>query len=292
MKTLRECIAEAEAKKVAIGHFNISDTEGLHAIFNAAKKLNVPVIIGTSEGERDFIGVKQVVALVKSLREEHNYPIFLNADHTYKVERVKEAVDAGYDAVIFDGVELPFEENLVETKKVVEYAKSVSADRQTDIIVEGEIGYIGSSSKILDKLPEGAQITKDVLTKPEEISRYVKETGLDLVAPAVGNLHGMLKGASNPSLDIERIKELREASGVPMVLHGGSGISDEDFTAAIQAGIAIVHINTEIRIAYREGIEEMLKENPDEIAPYRLMKKGVEKMAEVVEKRLRLFSGL
>lgn len=286
-KTLRENIAEAETNKVAIGHFNISDTEGLHAIFNAAKKINVPVIIGTSEGERDFVGVRQAVALVKSLREEYNYPIFLNADHTYSVERIKEVVDAGYDAVIFDGTKLPFEENVEETKKAVEYARSVNPD----IIVEGEIGYIGTSSKVLDELPEGVDPTGAVTTE-EEVAQYVKETGVDLVAPAVGNLHGMLKGGRNPELNIEQISLLRKAGGVPMVLHGGSGISDNDFNSAIKAGIAIVHINTEIRVAYRKGIEEVFKEKPDEIAPYRFLKGGVEGMTEVVEKRLRLFSNL
>ncbi|HEC32893.1 MAG TPA: class II fructose-bisphosphate aldolase [Candidatus Kaiserbacteria bacterium] len=287
MKTLREYVTEAESNKVAIGHFNISDTEGLHAIFNAARKLDVPVIIGVSEGERDFVGVKQAVALVKSLREEYNYPIFLNADHTYSVERIKEVVDAGYDAVIFDGTKLSFEENIAETKKAVEYARSVNPE----IIVEGEIGYIGSSSKVLNKLPEGVDPVGAVTTK-EEITRYVKETGVDLVAPAVGNLHGMLKGGKNPKLNIEQIAVLREAGGVPMVLHGGSGISDDDFRSAIKAGITIVHINTEIRIAYREGIERVLKEKPDEIAPYRFLKGGVDGMEEVVEKRLRLFNSL
>lgn len=288
MQTLRECITEAEEKRVAIGHFNISDTEGLHAIFNAALRLNVPVIIGTSEGERDFVGVKQAVALVKSLREEHNYPIFLNADHTYSLERVKEAVDAGYDAVIFDGTKLPFEESIEVTKKCVEYARSINPN----IIVEGELGYIGTSSKLLDELPEGVEVTEEVLTKPEDARRFVKETGVDMIAPAVGNLHGMLKHGKNPNLNVERIKELREAGGVPVVLHGGSGISDEDFIKAIQSGISIVHINTEIRVAYRKGIEEGLKENPDEIAPYRFMKKGLDEVSRVVEKRLQLFNNL
>lgn len=287
MKTLREYIKDAEANKVAIGHFNISDTEGLHAIFNAARKLNVPIIIGTSEGERDFIGVRQAVALVKSLREEHDYPIFLNADHTYSVERAKEVIDAGYDAVIFDGTKLSLEDNIAQTKEVVEYAHSVNKN----ILVEGEIGYIGSSSKVLDELPEGVD-PEGAVTTEEEIAKYVQETGVDLVAPAVGNLHGMLKGGKNPALNTDAIKELRNTGGVPMVLHGGSGISDEDFRSAIEAGISIVHINTEIRVAYREGIEEVMKEKPEEIAPYRLLKKGVENMTEVVEKRLRLFNNL
>ncbi|MCW9054579.1 MAG: class II fructose-bisphosphate aldolase [Candidatus Pacebacteria bacterium] len=285
MKTLRECIADAETKKVALGHFNVSDTEQLHAIVRAARELDVPVIIGTSEGERDFVGVRQAAVLVKSMREEFDHPIFLNADHTYSFERCKEAIDAGYDAVIFDGVKLSLEENIAETRRVVEYARSVNPE----IIVEGEIGYIGTSSKMLDELPEGVD-PEGAVTTEEEIGRYVAETGVDLVAPAVGNLHGMLKSGKNPELNIEQITKLHEAGGVPLVLHGGSGISDEDFVAAIEAGISTVHINTEIRVAYRKGIEAGLKENPGEIAPYRFMKQGVEGVREVVEQRLKLFN--
>ncbi len=117
--SLRDCIKQAEEKKIAIGHFNISNLEALWAIFNAARALDLPVIIGLSEGERDFVGVRQAVALVKSFKEEFNYPIFLNADHTYSFERVKEVIDVGYDAVIFDGGKLPFEENVAATKKCV-----------------------------------------------------------------------------------------------------------------------------------------------------------------------------
>jgi len=126
MKTLKNIIEEAESKKVAVGHFNIANIEGLWGIFRAAQSLNVPVIIGVSEGERDFVGVKQAVALVKSIRKEFDYPIYINADHSYSFERVKEAVDAGFDAVIFDGAKLPMEENIAITKKCVEYARSVN----------------------------------------------------------------------------------------------------------------------------------------------------------------------
>lgn len=288
MKNLREIVALADEKKVAVGHFNISDSEQLWAIFIAARNLDLPIIIGTSEGERDFIGVKQAVALVKSLREEFDYPIFLNADHTYSFERVKEAIDAGYDAVIFDGNKVSYEENVEITKKCVEYAKQSGRD----VLVEAELGNIGKSSKMLDAIPEGAEVTKEMLTTPEQLKEFVKETGVDLIAPAVGNLHGMLKHGKNPNIDIERVKELREAGGVPMVLHGGSGISDEDFVKAIEAGISVVHINTEIRKAYRNGIEFSFKENADEIAPYRFMKDGQTAVQYVVEKRLKLFNNL
>lgn len=286
VKKLRDYIAEAEEKGVAIGHFNISNTEALWGIFRAAQKLDVPVIIGTSEGERDFIGVRQAAALVKSIREECDFPIFLNADHTYSFERVKEAIDAGYDAVIFDGLKVAPEENSAITKKCVEYARSVNPD----IIVEAELGNIGQSSKVLDEIPEDAQVTEEVLTKPEVAKDFVAQTGVDLLAPAVGNLHGMLKEGRNPAIDIDRVKELREASGVPLVLHGGSGISDVDFTEAIKAGVSIVHINTEIRVAYRDALKQSLQENADEIAPYRILKPAVHAVQAVVEERLKLFN--
>ena len=288
MKSLREVIADAETRGVAVGHFNISDSTQLWGIFNAARNLNLPVIIGTSGGERDFIGARQAVALVKTLREEYDYPIYINADHHYTLEKVKEAIDAGYDAVIFDGNKVSHEENLEITKNAVLYARSSGRD----VLVEAELGDIGQSSKLLEEVPEGAEITPEMMTKPDELKAFVQETGVDLIAPAVGNLHGMFKHGSNPHLNIERIKELREAGGVPMVLHGGSGITEEDFKAGIKAGMSIVHINTEIRRAYRDGIRDYLAENPDEVAPYRYMKAGRDRLEEVVTKNLKLFNNL
>jgi len=288
MKSLKDYIYEARKNNVAIGHFNISNLEALWGIFNAARKLNVPVLIGTSEGEREFIGPKQAVALVRSLREEFDYPIFLNADHTYSYEKVVEAVDVGYDAVIFDGAKIPFEENIKITKKCVEYAKS----KNPEILVEGELGYIGQSSKILDAIPEGVELGEESLTKPEEAARYVKETGIDLFAPAVGNIHGMLKGGVDPKLNVQRVKEIYEAVGVPLVLHGGSGNSEDDFKNTIKEGVAIVHINTEIRVAYKKGLQLALQELQDEVAPYKFLRGAMQEVEKIVEKKLALFNDL
>lgn len=288
MKTLREYIADAESKKIAVGHFNISNLEALHAIYNGAKSLDLPVIIGTSEGEREFIGVHETVALVKVLREKYNYPIFLNADHTYSYEGVVEAIDAGYDAVIFDGAKVSYEENIEITKKCVEYARASGRD----VLVEAELGNIGQSSKIIDEIPEGVATSKEFMTSVEDAQRFVEVTGVDLLAPAVGNMHGILKGGVNPKIDTERIGMIRNAAGVPLVLHGGSGISDQDFKDAIASGISIVHINTEIRIALKEGIKKALAETPDEIAPYRLLQPSIDAVQEKVIERLKLFSNM
>jgi fructose-bisphosphate aldolase class II len=289
MKTLRESISEAHEKKVAIGHFNISNIEGFWAVFHAAQKLNLPVIIGVSEGERDFIGIPQIVALIKTLREQYvDYPVYLNADHTYSFERVKEAIDAGFDSVIIDGAKLSFKENVAMTKKCVDYART----KNPHALVEAELGYIGQSSKILDALPEGVTTSGEGLTSPEQAKAFVDATGIDLFAPAVGNVHGMMRVGHDPRLDIPRIKNIREATGVPLVLHGGSGTEDEDFVAAIKAGINIVHISTELRRAFRESLDTELKANPDEVAPYKIMKDSVAAMEKVASERLKLFNML
>lgn len=284
MKKLIEVIKEAEANQVAIGHFNISNIEGFWGIVNGAKSLNVPVVIGVSEGERDFVGVRQTVALVKAFREQHNYPIYVNADHTYSLERIKEAVEAGFDSVIFDGAKLPMEENTAKTKEAVDYVKSVNPD----VLVEAEVGYIGTSSKMLDEVPEG--VNAEAMPTAEEVRKFVETTGADLISPAVGNIHGMLKNAKNPELHIDRIREIKEGNPAPLVLHGGSGIADDNFREAIKAGISMIHINTEIRKAWRDAAAKSFTDNPDEVAPYKLMQSSVEAVQQVVTDRLKLFN--
>ncbi len=288
MQTLREIILDARKRKVAIGHFNISEISGLKAIFMAAQKVGVPVIIGVSEGEREFLGAENAVSLVRNLRESFSYPIFLNADHTYSLEKVREAALLGYDAIIFDGAKSSLEENIRATREAVEIARSINPE----IIMEGELGYIGSSSALLTEVPIGAQIIEKDLTSVEDAVRFVKETGVDLFSPAVGNIHGMLVGASNPALNVSRIKEIAEVVSVPLVLHGGSGLKDDEFVAAAKNGMVLIHINTEIRLAWRQGLEKSLKEKPNEVAPYKLLSASIEAMQKVVEARLKLFSGL
>lgn len=286
MKTLREYIADARNSKTAIGHFNISTVEMFWGIVNASKEAGVPVIIGVSEGERNFIGVKQVVALVRSVREEEGLPVFLNADHTYSFEKVKEAIDAGFDSVIFDGAKLSIDENTKISKQCVDYARACGRD----VLVEAEMGYIGQSSKVLDEIPEGVKLDRENLTHPDIAKKFVDDTGIDCFAPAVGNIHGMLRAGRDPDLDIGLIKEISDLTGLPLVLHGGSGTSDEDFVKAVEAGIAIVHVSTEIRVAYRKAIQLALQESPEEVAPYKYMKSSVSAVTKVVVEKIALFN--
>ena len=285
MKTLREYIKEAEEKGVAIGHFNISNLEGLHGIYNAAKKLQFPVIIGVSEGEEKFAGLEEVASLVQTIRERDNYPIFLNADHHASFESVKKCIDVGFDMVIFDGAKLPFDENAAMTKQCVDYAREISTATGRDILVEAELGYIGSGSDIKDSIPEGA----GVLTTPEDAKRFVDATGIDMFAPSVGSIHGLIK-SGKPHINAELVKEIKDTVHIPLVLHGGSGLRDEDFTNAIRAGISVVHINSEIRLAYRDAVEKTIEANPNEITPAKILTPAVDAIEAVVEGRLKLFN--
>jgi fructose-bisphosphate aldolase class II len=283
---LRNVLEQAQSNGTAIGHFNISDWILLKAVFASAQELKVPVIVGASEGERAFLGVPQVAALVKSLRDEEGFPIFLNADHTHSLESAIAAARTGFDSVVYDLSALPFEENVKQTKQGVEALKSINPT----IIVEGEIGNIGTGSEIHDSLPDRS----NELSTPEEARQFVESTGVDVLAPAVGNSHGMLQamvqGDVRKRLDLARIQDIKTASKSLLTLHGGSGTEDSDLQGAIAAGINIIHINTELRIAWRRGLEDAFAKRPQEIVPYKLLPVAEESIKRVILARLRLFS--
>ncbi len=287
MASLRETLSAAERRGVGIGHFNVSDLTALKAVVAAAAQLRLPVLVGVSEGERAFIGVREIAALIRTIRDEHPGPIFLNADHTHSLAGAEEAARAGFDQIIFDASALPFPENVARTKRAVEAVKSIDPS----ILVEGEIGYIGTSSEILREAPKGV----DTLTTPEEAKAFVDATRIDVLAPAVGNMHGLLqsmvRGDARKRLDIHRIRAIKGAAGIFMTLHGGSGTDDEDLRSAIKAGMTIVHINTELRLAWLQGMEAALARQPDEIAAYKILPAAVDRVREVVSARLRLFDG-
>ncbi len=272
-------------EKWALGHFNFSEDDALRAIVQAAFNLKTTIFVGTSEGERKHIGLKQAVNLVKAFREEFDIPIFLNADHTKSFENVVAAVDAGYDAILADFSALPFEENIKLTKQSVEYAKS----KNPDIIVEGELGYVRGESKIQEVI----EIKPEDLTKPEEAGQFVRETGVDMLAPAVGNIHGIVT-KSIESIDVPRIGGIKKAIGenVYLVLHGGSGLSESDFKNAIEAGISMVHINTEIRVAFTKTLRKTLEKMPEETTPYKILTPSVEAMKKVIEEKLKIFNSI
>lgn len=285
MKFLRDILNDAQAEGRAVGHFNVADLVLLRGVVVAARELNVPVIVGASDGERRFMGVRQIAALVSSLRQESACPIFLNSDHTHSLADAIEAAKCGFDSVVFDRSALPIDENIRETAAAVEALKAINPN----ILVEGEIGDIGTGSEIREVAPDLSR----GLSGPDEARQFVAATHVDILAPAVGNMHGMLKsmvhGSARKRLDIERISQIKQAVQMPLTLHGGSGTDDGDLRRAIAAGISIVHINTELRVTWRRGLEDGLREHPDEVVPYKVLQPALENVRQVALSRLRLF---
>jgi fructose-bisphosphate aldolase class II len=281
---LQQALRQADAGKTALGHFNVSELTTIHAAVAVARELGVPVVLGVSESERAFIGVAQIVALVRSLRDELGTPIFLNADHTHTLAKAEEAARAGFDSAVFDASNLSFERNVAETERAVGATKAINAS----FVVEGEIGYIGSGSQIHDSFEPMR------LTTATEAKQFVDATHVDVLAPAVGTRHGMvpsmLRGETQKHLDVFRIAEIKEATRLPLTLHGASGTSQRDLRSAIQAGVTMIHINTELRIAWRHGLEVTLAEHPAEVAPYNLLAESSARVTDVIRGKLALFS--
>lgn len=277
-----DIMEKAQIGRYAVGQFNVSTDEQITAIIEAAKNLNSPVIIGTSEGERDFIGVEQIVALVDSWQKESGLPIILNADHCKTFESTKQVIDAGYSSVHFDGSELPFDRNVEISRRIVEYAKSVNPN----IIVEGELGYLPGGSDIHGEV----KINVKDLTVPEEARDFVQKTKVDSLAIAIGNIHGMKADAADPHLYLDRLEDIKRAvPNVFLVLHGGSGTPENDIREAIKLGVIKININTEIRLAYKEALKKFLEENLDELKTYKILSPAMEAVKKVVENKIKLF---
>ncbi|KKT28256.1 MAG: Ketose-bisphosphate aldolase, class-II [Candidatus Yanofskybacteria bacterium GW2011_GWA1_44_21] len=281
--TLNEYFKMAKENKTAIGHFNFSTEDVLKAIASAAKEAGAScVMVGTSESEADFIGLKEAVAMAKAVEDDIQFPVFLNADHFKSFEKCKEAIDAGYGSVLIDGSKMSFAENTAVTKKVVEYAKTINSD----ISVEGELGYLKGGSLIQSKM----EISPSDYTKTEEARIFCQETGINRLAVVFGNIHGIVT-EQKEKLDIEHLMKIRLA--VPdmfLVLHGASGLSDGDIKESIENGITNVHFNTELRVAYSEALREQLSQNPDETTPYKYLAPAAQEVKDLVIKKLALMA--
>jgi fructose-bisphosphate aldolase, class II len=286
MEALRNVLTRLQQQGAALGHFNVADLILVKAVLAAAVEVGVPVIVGASEGERNFLGTYELAALVRVIREERGIPVFLNADHTHSRAKAEEAAKAGFDSVVIDFSALSFDENVSRTKETVEAIKAINPA----IIAEGEIGNIGTGSEIHETVSNDFRN----LSTPEEARQFVDSTGIDVLAPAVGNMHGMLKsmveGKTKKRLNIERIAQIKKAAGVFLTLHGGSGTEDQDFRRAIAAGINIIHINTELRVAWRRSLEGSLSSQPNEVVPYKILPPVMDAVKQVVSSRLKLFN--
>ena len=273
---------KAKENKYAIGAFNVSNLEQLKAIVLAALNLKSPVLISTSQGESEFIGQKQLRALVDVYKKETGLSLILHMDHGKSFGVIQGAVEAGYDSVHFDGSALDFEENIKVTKQVVEFAREKGIKN-----IEGELGYLRGGSSIHEVIV----VKLEDLTDPEQVLEFVEKTGIDSLAIAIGNIHGILKSGKNPNLFLDRLDEINKVVGdkVNLVLHGSSGTPEQDIKKAIQLGIVKVNVNTELRVAYTNTLRKTLEDNPDKVTPYKIMPPVVEAVQKVVEGKIKLF---
>ena len=258
-----------------VGLFNCVNIEMTNAIMNAAEKLHAPVIMGTAEILLPVADLKEVAAMVKARAEKSPVPVVLHYDHGLTFEKCIEAMNLGYTSIMYDCSTAPYEENVKRVAEMVKIAHTLN------ITVEGELGHVGDN--------EGAgKLAKpsDYYTDPAMAEDFVKRTNIDALAIAVGNAHGDYKFP--PKLDFERITEIASRVDVPLVLHGGSGLSDNDFREAIKRGIAKVNIFTDMNKAQVNGIKEGLAagvNNAFDLMPYE-----VKAIQAVVEEKMLLFS--
>lgn len=289
---LKEILVRATRKKWALGHFNFSELDQARAIVEACVESHSPAMLGTSEGERKHFGLTEAVAIRDAFRKDFAIPVFLNADHTKSVEAAKAAIDAGYDSIHIDLSALSFDANVAGVKEIVDYARARATTYHlppTSFSIEGELGYLKGESKIQN---EKLAVSPDDYTKPEEAKLFVERTGADRLAIVAGNIHGI--SLDEPDIDIDRVRAIRTLipPDVAMVLHAGSGIPDEQIKAAIAAGIANIHINTDLRTAYVAELKKSLVEHPDEVAMYKLDANAILAMKTVVKEKLILFGSV
>jgi len=280
----RHLMQRSRQQGFAVGAFNIDNQETLIAIARAAQKTNSPVLIEVSQGEVEALGLENVRDLVDNYREEYGIEAYLNLDHSPTVEACKRAIDAGYEFIHIDisqaNHDATEEEIISKTKEVVDYAKFTGA------LVESEPHYFAGGSNVHHEGINYDEIKKTFST-PEGSRSFVEATGIDTFAAAVGNLHG--KYDVPKELDLELLGRIREAIPCQISLHGGSGTPLHYFEDAARGGVSKININTDMRVAFRESLEKVLRENPDEYAVVKLMPQVFEAVQVVVEEKITAF---
>ncbi len=280
--TAREWFTKAQSEGFAIGAFNVDNLDIMRAICEAGRKMKSPVMLEFSAGEVGYFGLDNIKDLVDNAREEFAIPILLNLDHSKKVEDCLAAIEAGFEDVHFDGSELPFDENVAESKKVVEAAKVKG------ILVEGEIDRLPGSSEVHTEELD-LELAKKSYTDPAKAAEFVGATGVDIFAACFGNVHGTFP--NQPDLDFNLLAKMRKALPETFLsIHGGSGIAAVQVKEAIKVGkIVKVNVNTEIRSEYKDALSEAMSENPEEEVSYKLAPDIIRAVAAVVEGKIEVF---
>lgn len=274
--SMKEMLIKAREGHYAVGQFNINNLEWIQAIVDEAQELNAPVILGVSEGAGKYMGGWKVVAsMVKAYVEAKNItvPVALHVDHGTSFESVKSAIDAGFTSVMIDASHHPFEENIEITKKVVDYAHA------RGVSVEAELGKVGGQ--------EDNIVAESMYANPEECRELVEKTHIDCLAPALGSVHGPYHG--EPKLGFNEMAYINDLLKMPLVLHGGSGIPDEQLRKAIDRGTAKINVNTESQQAWAKIVRQVLNDNANVYDPRKIIGPGKEGIRQVVRAKCEVF---
>ena len=277
--TLKEVLKEAEDLNMAIGAFNTHNLEMLPSIIKAAVNQRTPVIIQTSCGTANYIGHKNLVSVCKSMAEQYGIDVVLHLDHAKDYDEIRKAIDAGYSSVMFDGSSLPLKDNILGTKRVVEYAK------KNGVSVEAELGTVGGTEDgvVVDQ--------KDVCyTDPQDAVEFVKQTGIDALAVAIGTNHGQYKSKTN--INFERLKEIKEVIDIPLVIHGGTGVKEEDVKKVINLGIRKFNVGTELLVGWNKKAKECYDKNKENISNRENVVPCLNTIDEIVERKINLFKNI
>ncbi|MCA0991200.1 class II fructose-1,6-bisphosphate aldolase [Pseudalkalibacillus hwajinpoensis] len=277
--SMKEMLEKGKAEGYAVGQFNLNNLEFTQAILQAAQEEQSPVILGVSEGAARYMGgFKTIVTLVEALMEEYKVtvPVAIHLDHGSSFEKCMQAINAGFTSVMIDGSHYPLDENIALTTKVVEAAHAVG------VSVEAELGRIGGQED--DLIVDDAEAAYAI---PEECERLINETGVDCFAPALGSVHGPYKG--EPNLGFDRMETISKMTGVPLVLHGGTGIPTADVKKAIKFGHAKINVNTESQLSSAKAVRSVLEEKPDLYDPRKYMGPARDAIKETVIGKMREF---
>lgn len=276
---MKDMLRAAKEGKYAVGHFNVNNLEYVQGILEAAEEEQAPVICGCSEGAGRYMGgYPVVVAMIKAYMQTKNItvPVAIHLDHGSSFESCVSALYAGFTSVMIDGSHYPLDENIALTKRVIDVARTVGAS------VEAELGKIGGQEDDV-VVEDGA----DTLAVPSECDVFARETGLDCFAPALGSAHGLYKG--EPKLNFERMEEIRDLTGLPLVLHGGTGIPEKDIKKAISCGTCKINVNTESQLTFTAKIRELLDADPDLYDPRKYLGPGKDAIKNTVKLKIREF---
>lgn len=285
----RETMANARVQKFAVGAFNIDNQETLIAISRAAQKLQAPVMIEVSHGEVEAIGLENVRDMVDNYKKEYGLEVYVNLDHSPSVEAAKAGIDAGFEFIHIDVSQANHKatdkEIVIATREVVRYAEFTGA------IVESEPHYFGGSSNVHKEAFDYADIKKTFST-PKGAQKFVMDTGIDTFAAAIGNLHGSYPVPK--TLDLQLLERIRKAlpRSVNISLHGGSGTPSHYYEEAVRLGVTKINVNSDMRRAFRDTLEKVLRENPDEYAIVKLMPEVYGAVQTVVESKLNSYNSI